>query len=496
MSKRGNSSKGSKSNATTSSDSSNFSFVPQNAVTISTPILQKKKEDSTFIGTHSVTFPDRNKFSERRFAKSQYSTPNKHTNYSEKSSKFSNFSEPGSSSTIGDESDTKSSRFSTVSEPMPFNSNLVSSSTNSSKFGQIPEDSETLTSFPSTSSSKKSSFIAPISEDSHTISNFSKSVSSAFGAIPEDSKTRTSFTTKSSVMSPVYEGTSSIESSGNTFSKSSRISKISSVDQSPISSRFAKTSTQIPSSLLPLSQILGEEEEEDSDEENTETIIGNSKHEMALEEEEEEEEYVPPKSQKKAHFVAQPIIEEEEEEEEVNEVIKTPTQKKAMFSPVVNEETKKSSSFAKPRTPYRNESEALQDDVLRSSGNEKSIFTPSKSSLTPRKDESEVEMLKRQNAVLLQSLQKLGTTILESFDIYDSPINPDLFAIRSPEKIAQDAEKLCAIQQHEVKELKDSAEQAEVSEDVKELANSVSERIKGYEKALQKQHKELISLLK
>ena len=253
---------------------------------------------------------------------------------------------------------------------------------------------------------------------------------------------------------------------------------------------------------MPLSQILGEEEEEEEEgnEENTETIIGNSKHDVIFEEEEEEEEeYIPPKSEKKAHFVTQPIIEEEEdeeEEEEVNEVFKTPTQKKAMFSPVVNEETKKSSSFAKPRTPYKNESEALQDDVLRSSGNEKSILTPNRSILTPRKDESEVEMLKRQNAVLLQSLQKLGTTILESFDIYDSTINPDLFAIRSPEKIAEDVEKLCAIQQHEVKELKDSAEQAEVSEDVKELANSVSERIKGYEKALQKQHKELISLLK
>ena len=60
----------------------------------------------------------------------------------------------------------------------------------------------------------------------------------------------------------------------------------------------------------------------------------------------------------------------------------------------------------------------------------------------------------------------------------------------------QDAvDELCDLQVSKVRELKNHSPN-EVSEDVLEFTNSVVSKIKGYEKAMEEQHKEFLSLLK
>ena len=471
-----------KTNSTaTYSESSNFSFVPQNVITVSTPILQKKNQNANIQqGAKSVTFPERYRNGENRnFAKSPGATPTtKNSSQMSQNSQISYFTEPGSSSSMNSQFASQSSIFPSISEPPPLN--IQQSYTSSFNSSRIPPVSDTSNSdFPSTTTtSKDSSFLTPISEDTNTTASFSTSRTN-----------KSSSKTSSSFFTPIQEDSNQQKQQQRSYSY--KLSKSSSF-LDPVSDPQDKTtrsalksaylnneiSDDIPSSLLPVSKILGSDSSEEEDEENTETVINYSKQNTTtLLEEEEEEEAAEPiqfnksntnnKSQQQQHKSnisnKNSLLEEEEEEEEEK------------YEP-------------------KRSNQSLKYNFNQQIGT--SPFNISKKEQKPQNND-ELKKLQEENAILVQSLQKLAATMLTSFNIRNSSVNPAQFSSQNAEEIAESVDTLCEIQNTQVQSLKSrNRNSGSVSNDVKQLTDSIIERIKGYEEKLEKQHKEFTSWFK
>ena len=446
----------------TSSESSNFSFVPQNVITVSTPVLSKKNTDAnTAQGAKSVTFPERYKFGENRLSgRSQNSTPNRRiqtNSQNSMSSKFSDFSEPGSSSSMNSQFNTQSSVFPSISEPPPLPSrSVIQSSTNSSRMSSISEDTHSY--FP-TSTTSNSSFLSPISEDSKSMSSYTTTGTG---------KSNTS----SSLLSPI-KTTTTRSSSNSSTDKSSR---------SQFSSSFKPQSKHMPSSFLPISQILGSSSDSSEEDENTETNIMNSKQSIsnALEEEEEEDFQAHDLMRKVEMFKNQisSDVDEEEEEEDYKSIIKNPISIHQITGKIIEEEEEEDQNNSIHLAPYNN---------LRSSF---------KQQQTPFSQEKvQISKLQQDNKMLIQSLQKLTSTIMATLQIQDQDIDPNLFGVKSAEEIAEQIDTLCDVHISQSESVQ-GHDRGYISDDVKELADSIIDRIRGYETKLEKQHRELVALLK